>query len=322
VSKGSERYKFELKNEDNKLSDYHFSSTNQLIIEKGKPMRKGEIVIKFYTFSYSKEGYEIGDLFKLPLPEKMAIKDAKSEVVKHFRELQLNEETKRTDNYDIGDEEHIRLRELFCKCPSSIFLDNVTIKEASRLFTPEIAVEKVPNGEIKAKGHIVCFIQQFFPSRFEVGDVHEISTYYDEELDSLRKRITELTGCKNVALTIGERWESFKLLNIPNMFSFKPAIKEENDSNGDSSDNENESDDDDDIKSKMGNRTFQNPIYTVRRLQVRDGDIVYFWDCTESLKKLSDEEKKSNYSQRKKSKITKKSLPRQRRITSYSRKRN
>jgi len=70
VYKGSERYKSELKNEDNKLSEYHFTSLNQLFIEKGKPMRKGEIVIKFYTATIIKEGYELGDLFKLALPEK------------------------------------------------------------------------------------------------------------------------------------------------------------------------------------------------------------------------------------------------------------
>jgi len=48
-----------------------------------------------------------------------------------------------------------------------------------------------------------------------------------------------------------------------------------------------------DIKTRIPRHIYQNPIYTVRRLQVRDGDIVYFWDCTEELKELTDEETRS-----------------------------
>jgi len=218
----------------------------------------------------------------------MTIKEVKQEIINHFNELQQNEETRRTDGYEIGDVDHIRLRELFCKCPSTIYMDHLTIKEASRqISTPEIAVQKIPNGEIKVKGAIVIFVQQFFPSRYELGEVHEIATSHEEELDSLRKRITELSGCQYVTLTLGEKWESYKLLNIPKMITFKPKIekkKEESDSNEDS---------EDEIKRRIPRHMYQNPIYTVRRLQVRDGDIVYFWDNTEELKQLTNEETRS-----------------------------
>jgi len=40
VYKGNERFKSELKNEENKLTEYHFSSVNQLIIEKRKTNEK------------------------------------------------------------------------------------------------------------------------------------------------------------------------------------------------------------------------------------------------------------------------------------------
>jgi len=249
-------------------------------------MRKGEVVIKFFTSSYSKDGYEINDLFKLALPEKMSIREAKTEIIKHFNELQKSEETKKP--FEIGDEDHFRLRELFFRCPSSIFLDTATVKEAARLFSPELAVENIPNGEIKVKGNIVIFIQQFFPSRYEVGDVHEISTTNDEELDGLRKRITELTGCKNVVLTIGERWESCKLMNIYSLYSFKPSMK--------GTDEKEESSDDEDeyLRSKGINiKKTTSTIYSVRRLNCRDGEIVYFWDNSEELKKLTDEEKRA-----------------------------
>jgi len=170
-------------------------------------------------------------------------------------------------------------------------MDQLTIKEACRqIFTPEIAVQKIPNGEIKVKGSIVIFVQQFFPSRYELGEVHELATSYEEELDSLRKRITELTECQNVTLTLGEKWESYKLLNIPKLFSFKPKIeKKKEESENDSQDDES----DDEIKSRIPRHMYQNPIYTVRRLQVRDGDIVYFWDTTEELKELTTEETRS-----------------------------
>jgi len=210
----------------------------------------------------------------------MTVKEAKSEVVKHFRELQGNEETKRKDDYDIGDEEHIRFRELFFKTPSAIFFDNVTIKEASRLLSPEIAIEKIPSGEIKVKGNLVIFIQQFFPSKYELGDVHVIATTNDEELDSLRNRITDLTGCNNVVLTLGDRWE-YKILNIYNLNSYKPKSEDDNE---DSSEEEY-------LKSR--GIVIKNPTYHVRRLNLRDGEMVYFWDNKEELKNLTEEEKRS-----------------------------
>jgi len=65
------------------------------------------------------------------------------------------------------------------------------------------------------------FFQHFFPSKYEVGDVFELATTLEETLDTLRKRITEKTGCKNVVIALSERWEGFKLLNIPSMHTFK-----------------------------------------------------------------------------------------------------
>jgi len=269
-----------LKNEENKLSDYSFFGSNTLFIEKGKPMRKGEVVIKFFTFSYTKEGYDIADLFKLALPEKMTIKEAKTEIVKHFNELQKKEDTKRKDNFEIGDEDHIRLRELYCRCPHSIFVDSATIKESSRYYSPEIIVQKVPEGEVKTQNNVVLFFQHFFPSKYEVGDVFELATTLEETLDTLRKRITEKTGCKNVVIALSERWEGFKLLNIPTMHTFKPTEQKEKDKSDSDSDSS-----EDQLRSSQ-------PLYTVRRLAPRDGEIVYFWDNTEPLKTLTEEEKK------------------------------
>jgi len=73
------------------------------------------------------------------------------------------------------------------------------------------------------------------------------------------------------------------------MFTFKPTIekkKEEHDSDSDNDSIE-------ELRNRVYQGRYQSPIYTVRRLQVRDGDIVYFWDCTEPLKTLSDEEKRA-----------------------------
>jgi len=162
-------------------------------------------------------------------------------------------------------------------------MDNVIIKEASRFFSPEIAIEKLQGPEPRVKGSVQIFVQQFFPSKYEVGDVFDVCINVDEELDALRKIITEKTGCKNVVLTIAERWESYKLLNIySNSNSFKPTPTtqpQEEDSSSNS---------DDELL-----RSVQNPKHTVRRLQPRDGEIVYFWDNEEPLKKLTEEEKKS-----------------------------
>jgi len=86
----------------------------------------------------------------------------------------------------------------------------------------------------------------------------------DEELDEVRRRLTELTGCQNVCLLEAERVENLSLLKL------KGAGWQRQRENNDQ------------IKFK----------YRVRMLHPRDGLIILFRDNTEPFKELTDEEKK------------------------------
>lgn len=89
VMKESYSGNVELKNEEDSLDDYNLTNGTKLVIEKvisnyqfihfskGKPLRKGEIVIKFVYFDPNAEGQQVTDLFKLPIPGGVTVKEAK-----------------------------------------------------------------------------------------------------------------------------------------------------------------------------------------------------------------------------------------------------
>jgi len=120
-------------------------------------------------------------------------------------------------------------------------------------------------------------MQQFFPSKWEVGNRFEWVLDVSEDMDDLRNKITEKTGCKNIALSIGDRQESIKFINIPNLHWLKPKNEEDYD------------DSDDDHRFTNRSSRMSN---SVRLLRARDSEIVYFYDVSEKLKDLNDTEKK------------------------------
>jgi hypothetical protein len=90
----------------------------------------------------------------------------------------------------------------------------------------------------------------------------------NEELELFRNRITEKTGCKNVALTIGERPKNIKLLHIPKLNWVKPKLDQPDDSDSSEEDNR--------LHMSRSHASFYN---TVRVLRCRDSEIVFFLRC-------------------------------------------
>jgi len=87
----------------------------------------------------------------------------------------------------------------------------------------------------------------------------------DEEIDNLRNRIAEKTGCQNVAVSEAERYDTFSLLKIKDLKWFKQR-------------------DENDMKTRYPPK--------VRMMRVRDGYLILFKDNAEELKELSADEKK------------------------------
>jgi len=78
---------YEIKNEDSKLYENNLTSNDKLFIEKGRPLKKDEVPLKFMFLQYSKEGNEFTELFTLPLKLNLSIKEAKVEIIDYFKKI-------------------------------------------------------------------------------------------------------------------------------------------------------------------------------------------------------------------------------------------
>eukprot|EP01129_Flabellula_baltica_P012396 TRINITY_DN559_c0_g1_i1.p1 TRINITY_DN559_c0_g1~~TRINITY_DN559_c0_g1_i1.p1 ORF type:complete len:738 (+),score=226.01 TRINITY_DN559_c0_g1_i1:355-2568(+) len=313
------------------LAQYNISSNIPLLIVSGQPLKKGEVLIQFELLVPTKFTSDVVPLFKLALPETMLISDVKQRVVDEYQatkariasEKQVPEETNEEkkdpetekdkesseDSHDpldssveeetefpdvaITNPENLRLRELFSRFPSTVLMDDEKIKNVVRSVysTPKIAVQILPEGETetkKSKAEIVVFMQQFIPEKYELGEKFEMITTNSEDLEDFRKRITETTGVENLGLISQDRWDTTKLLSLGRTNWYKPK--------GWKKENGEDEEDSSDSSSDYHYTTRTNPMYragnnTVRKLKLRDGDLVIFTDLSVPLKELTTEEK-------------------------------
>jgi len=176
---------------------------------------------------------------------------------------------------DLDDPENIRIRILSARTPSNVLHDNQQIRDVFKSllsYVQEVAIQKLPPGEKEEKKEntFVLFFQQFVPSAYEVSERFEFYTEDDEELDSLRNRLSTKTGCKNIAISEAMRIDSFSLLKLNHLQWFKQVP----------------------LKDSNENTNINKFVPKVRLLHPRDGLLVLFKDDTETLKELSPEEKK------------------------------
>jgi len=163
-------------------------------------------------------------LAHLPCP---SVAEAKAEIVKIYNERQANEKTKFTgiSGWEITNPEQLRFRDIFLSpvAPRNIFMNNETVSMMTRnliISTPEIAVQKLPDGEKETKNHkdtIVFFLQEFFPETFQLGKRFEFETNDDEEISNFKDRLSKKTGINHIALASGESWVGHPILEIPTL---------------------------------------------------------------------------------------------------------
>lgn len=129
-----------------------------------------------------------------------------NQIVDHFNKLQESPETKRKDDFVLGDPKCLRLRDSRGIAPSKIFIDTVTLKDICQSFaftSYQILVQKVSlvlklahvklaEEEVKkSRETIVLFLQQFFPSTWTFGPRFELSTSDEEKLTDFRDRVVK-----------------------------------------------------------------------------------------------------------------------------------
>jgi len=240
-------------------------------------MRRGEIELRFKLFRPNAVN-TIEFLFKIPIPSKFTMRETKEEVVRHFEELQKNDATKRkVEPFSLGKPESLRLREVFITAPATILCDTQLVKDAfankAFVHAPEVLVQMLPEGETETKtsnDHIVFFLQQFHPDKFELGPKFEFLTSDAEKLGSLVQRIKTHSGINTISLHSCDNWDDAKLLSIPEA-KWTDITDEPTEGRNDSKK--------------------YDPNRTVLSWRIADGDLYLFKDFTAPLKELTEEEK-------------------------------
>jgi len=186
----------------------------------------------------------------------------------------------------MNDPARLRLREIFSRFPSNVLMDDQQIRSVikSTYATPKIAVQILPEGETEKKTsliEIVVFVQQFIPELYELGEKFEMIVTNNQELDEFRSQITEKTGVTNIGFVSQDRWDTTKVLSLAKANWVAPKeLKKEEDPDSDS--------DSDDPYRHLNK--YANQENKVRKLKLRDGDLVIFRDLKAELKELTKEE--------------------------------
>eukprot|EP01114_Cavostelium_apophysatum_P008676 TRINITY_DN2135_c0_g1_i3.p1 TRINITY_DN2135_c0_g1~~TRINITY_DN2135_c0_g1_i3.p1 ORF type:complete len:1106 (+),score=339.91 TRINITY_DN2135_c0_g1_i3:161-3478(+) len=260
-----------------KLSKYHFSfvspvrdeeetleklpSGAKLLVEKGRHLKLGEVLVTFFLFDpENKRGSEhFVELFDMGIDEDVRLTDVLVLLAKRLKDEK---------NIDINPE-HMRIREKTATAPSIIYdheksyKENVTTTAGKSLAIEELNEKVKPRNE----GDLFIYVQQFFPSRFELSKKVEVRADENALVDDFKKSLAEKYQIKNVSLTKGS-WLKPKLLELPNQFENS------------------------DFKLKEERKKLDAPTLEGSPFYLRDGDILLFMDADEEFKELTDEERK------------------------------
>jgi len=263
VSRGSVHWKFELKSDDETLDQCRLTDGARLFVEKGKPMKEGETKIEFYLFDpdLKKTKDYVEPLYEIPIDENTKIWDIKVMLANKLKE----------DGKGEHDPKKLRLRELFSKSPSAIYNNNATLKEsATCLYNGKaLAIQELQEEETeKGEDHVVPFIQQFFPDKFELGPKVEMFLNEDMPIQDFKALLSEKFGIKNVGIAkTFASWPGADLLEIPEL-DWDRAIP------------------------NYPGSSMKTGTISTSPLYLRDGDILFFRDNDVELKKLTADERK------------------------------
>jgi len=282
----NESYKSELRNEEEKLTECFMYNNTKLAVERGKPLRQGEIPCKWILYDLEKETKD--ELFELALPGKFTVAEVKVELIKHWKELQAIEHPKEKKKEIIlpDDPSRLRLRNIHGTRLSSIHMNDKLLKEVTGKFynmTAEVFVQILPEGKTETKVSddiVVLILRQFHPDKYELGTTWEFDANKDEKLGDFKERISRLTGISPTALALAaaDVYDIQKILNVPYL-KWHPKAE-----------------DDDTPNEKKARYSYPDIPYDtnrlVRSLNLSEGDMLLYRDLTIPTKKLTEEEVK------------------------------
>jgi len=222
-------------------------------------MKEGESKVTFQYFDPTGKK-PVEDLFEIPVREDISIGDLKE---------QLSIQLKQEKNIII-DPKFMRLRELMGQYPSRVFANHKLLKDVSSLYISRpVAITQLDEPEtVKSEDDLVLFIVQFIPSKYEIGTRHELVVSDNMTVEQFKMLLSEKYGVKNVGIAKASKfYPGTDLLDIPSQ-EWDHVVPE--------------------YASSFKKGTLSTGPY-----YLRDGDIVYWRDNDEELKKLTDEEKKT-----------------------------
>jgi len=250
-------------------------------VEKGKPLRRGELPCKFFLHDLEKETKE--ELFQAALPGAKTIQEIKVEIVNRWKEIQASDPKKA--NLNLPDNpEQLRLRNFWgTSKPYMVFMDQKTLKEMVQAHkynyssTNEICVQILPEGEKETKlseDTLVMILRQFYPDKYELGPPFEFNLLKDEKLGAFRDRISAHTQIASISLATADSYDIQNVVHIPHL-KWLP-------------------DSDEDNRSSYFHNYYDkyDPSRLVRSLNFSDGDMLLYRDLNVPFKKLTYEEER------------------------------
>eukprot|EP01124_Arcella_intermedia_P013468 TRINITY_DN1987_c0_g1_i1.p1 TRINITY_DN1987_c0_g1~~TRINITY_DN1987_c0_g1_i1.p1 ORF type:complete len:1184 (-),score=304.19 TRINITY_DN1987_c0_g1_i1:63-3557(-) len=277
----SETYKYELRNEEELIGDA-FVTAPKVFVEKGKPMRAGEIPCKWHLYDLETETKT--ELFELALPGKLTLKEIKQELTKYWNSEENNNNPNKK-KITLDDPTRLRIRSVYGSRPASIYSDDKTLKDVTgRTFgVADVYIQILPEGKTETKTSddiVVIVLRQFNPETYQLGPLIEFEANKEEKLAEIQERISNVTNIPSRSLSFSfcDSYDIQKVLEIPNLKWYHKPREEGNSFFG--------------KKSKLNNSVEYESDKLVRSLNILDGEYLLYRDIEVQIKKLSEEEEK------------------------------
>jgi len=214
--------------------------------------------------------------------------EVKSRIIKHFEELQANEQTKKKYSFTFPtDPAHLRIRALLGHRPGNVHPNSKYLKDILAKYQnpPEVIFSILPESQKEDKvteDQIVLMLRQFHPDKYELGNVIEITANKDDKIGDIKLRIASIVGIPLERLTMAtaDTWDLQSILRLPKL-NWYPRPEE-------------------DKKDRSKYADSLDPNRPLRSLMLDDGSILLYRDLSVARKmltsaeerKISDEEEK------------------------------
>jgi hypothetical protein len=242
---------YELVSESDTLSDCNIRDGMTLLIEKGRPLKEGEVTYNLLLFDLQKDSDNFTELFDVTIDENSLVGDAKRVIAvmlrEEFRKRKNEMKDKQNGNTSgsqevIGDDDvpvvdpaYLRLRELNftslnSKKVGKALCNNQTLKKGM-MAGKRIGVQILSEPEAVTEHDLCVFVQFFKQSSFELTRKEDVLIRENISVDELKDLLSKKYDIPvdNVSFVAVDGYYSFyddpEILNIPKLNWDKHAHK-------------------------------------------------------------------------------------------------